>query len=838
MTDSPDNGSIDDGGPVVLDIQPIEIQEEMEESFLAYAMSVIVSRALPDARDGLKPVHRRILWSMYDTGIRPDRSHRKCATVVGDVIGNYHPHGDGAIYDALVRMGQSFSLRHILIDPQGNFGSPSDPPAAYRYTECRLTPLAMRLVDGIDERTVDFAANFDGTKDEPTVMPARFPNLLVNGSQGIAVGMATNIPTHDLGEVIAAAIHVVDHPDATVEDLMKLLPGPDFPTGCLIMGRQGILDAYRTGRGSVRMRAVAEIEEGPRTRQIVVSAIPYQTSIEGIEEKIAAAVERKDVEGIRALRNESAKGVTRFVIELKKDASANVVLNNLYRYTPLQTTFPVNMVALVDGVPRTLDLRQLLEAYVGHQIEVVTRRSEFRLDKARRREHIVEGLLRAIDLIDEIIALIRASDDRPAARTGLMATPFEFSEEQAEHILNMTLGRLTRLGRSELEKELGELRVDIAELETILADDGRLRSVIKEELGAIRDEFATSRRSEILLDPGEMDIEDLIDDEDLVVTLSARGYIKSVSADAFRLQGRGGRGVQGTNLRDEDVVTQVVHTSAHAELLFFTNKGKVYRLRAHQIPQLDRTARGTAVVNLLQLDADETVQTIIDTSDYETIRYLVFATRLGQVKKTPFSEYGNIRQNGLIAVTLREGDELVRVLPTADGEDIVLVSKQGQAIRFSGGDVRPMGRAAAGVRGMKLRGGDYVVSCDIVRPGVDLLVVTDQGYGKRTPVGQYPRKGRGTMGVRTVRLRDGRGGGVVAALMVDPDDSLILMSTAGVLIRTAVAEIARQGRDATGVRLMAIPEGGAVAAVAPVPASDAPGEVDPLPVSDASPPTT
>ena len=801
------------GGALGLDVQPIEIQEEMEQSFLDYAMSVIVARALPDARDGLKPVHRRILWAMYDSGIRPERPHRKCATVVGDVIGNYHPHGDTAIYDALVRMGQSFSLRHILIDPQGNFGSPSDPPAAYRYTECRLTPLAMRLVDGIDEDTVDFVPNFDGSKDEPEVLPARFPNLLVNGSQGIAVGMATSIPTHNLGEVVAAAIHLLDHPDATVEDLMGIVAAPDFPTGCLIMGRQGSMDAYRTGRGSVRMRAVAEITEGPRGAQIVVSAIPYQTSVEAIEEKIAAAVDRKDIEGIRELRNESAKGVTRFVIELRKDASAHVVLNNLYRYTPLQSTFPVNMVALVDGVPRTLDLLQLLQAYIAHQVEVITRRSQFRLQKARDRAHIVEGLLKAIDLIDDIIALIRRSEDRAAARAGLMSDPLTFSEVQANHILDMPLGRLTRLGRSELTRELEELQSTIAELEAVLADEDRMRGVIRAELEAVANEFATPRRSEITFDPGDMDIEDLIDDEDLVVSLSARGYVKAVSADAFRTQGRGGRGVQGTKVRDEDVVMSVVTTSAHAELLFFTNRGKVYRIRAHQIPMMDRTARGTAVVNLLQLEPGETVQAVIDTRDYETARYLFFATRMGKVKKTRFTDYGNIRQNGLIAVNLGQGDELVCVRATTGDDELLMVSRAGQAIRFSEAEVRPMGRSAAGVRGMGLRQGDVVVSCDVIRPGTELLVVSDQGFGKRTPVAEFPRKGRGTLGVKAVKLMDGRGGGLVAAMVVETSDELILMSQGGVLIRVPVEEIAVQGRTASGVRIMNVPAEDHVAAV-------------------------
>ncbi|MEL6982501.1 MAG: DNA topoisomerase (ATP-hydrolyzing), partial [Actinomycetota bacterium] len=544
-TDDPMGDDVPD--PIPDNVEPIEIQNEMEQSFLEYAMSVIISRALPDARDGLKPVHRRILWSMFDSGHRPDRGHVKCATVVGDVIGKYHPHGDTAIYDSLVRMGQTFSLRHTLIDPHGNFGSPDDPPAAYRYTECRLTNLAMQLLADIDEDTVDFSPNFDGKHDEPEVLPARFPNLLVNGSQGIAVGMATNIPPHNLTETVDAAIHLIDNPDSTPDDLMEFVKGPDFPTKAQILGRVGIRDAYRTGRGSVRMRAVAEIVE-TRTggNQIVVTEVPYQTSVDQIARKTAELVERGDLAGLREIRNESAKGQLRLVFELKRDANPLVVLNNLYKYTPMQSTFSVNMVALVDGVPRTLNLREVLVAYVEHQREVVRRRTEYRLDKANARAHILEGLLKALDVIDEIIATIRASEDRAAARAGLMAEPFEFSEIQANFILDLPLGRLTRLARIELEDELGELRERIEYLEGLLADQTQLDGVIKEEMRAIADEFATPRQTELMPDPGELDIEDLIDDEDLVVTLSSSGYIKSVSAEEFRTQGRGGRGVTGT----------------------------------------------------------------------------------------------------------------------------------------------------------------------------------------------------------------------------------------------------------------------------------------------------
>ena len=693
-----------------LAVQPIEIQHEMEQSFLDYAMSVITARALPDARDGLKPVHRRILWSMFSTGIRPDRPHRKCATVVGDVIGNYHPHGDNAIYEAMVRMGQTFSLANTLIDPHGNFGSPSDPPAAYRYTECRLTDLAMRMVESIDEETVDLIPTFDGSSEEPLVMPARFPNLLVNGSQGIAVGMATNIPTHNLTEIIDATLHLIDNPDATVADLMEFVQGPDFPTGGLIMGRAGLTSAFTTGRGSIRIRARAEIVEDGRNTQIVVTEIPYQQSIENIEQKIADAVDRKILDGIRELRNESAKGQTRFVIELKRDAPASVVLNNLYKHTPLQTSFAANMVALIDGVPRTINLADALNAYVQHQIEVVTRRSQYRLQQAGDRAHIVEGLLRALDLIDEIIALIRASEDRASALSELQLEPFEFSERQANHILDMQLGRLTRLGRTRLEEELVELQERIKELEEILNNDTQLRAVIKNELSEVREEHDTPRRSQIVFDEGDMEVEDLIDNEPVVITLSKGGYIKSVAADTFRTQGRGGRGVQGARLKEDDILVRVLTTTAHSYLLFFTNKGKVYRLKAYQVPMMDRTARGTAVVNLLQLEPDEVVEALIDTQEFVADEFLLFVTRKGVVKKTAFTEYDKNRTNGLIAINLREGDELVRVIQVRESDDVVLVSSGGQAIRFAGDQVRPMGRSAAGVKGMKLRSDDVVVA--------------------------------------------------------------------------------------------------------------------------------
>jgi DNA gyrase subunit A len=818
MSDVPPVEGDENGNGQLVGVEPIEIQEEMERSFLDYAMSVITARALPDARDGLKPVHRRILWGMHDIGARPDRSFLKCARVTGHVMGHFHPHGDGAIYDALVRMAQDFSLRHPLVDGHGNFGSPDFGPAAARYTECRLAQISLAMLDGIDEDTVDFADNYSGETQEPVVLPSRFPNLLVNGSQGIAVGMATNIPPHNLAEVVDATIHLLENPGATADDLMQFVKGPDFPTGALIMGRQGIIDAYRTGKGSIKLRAVAEIIEGSGGRQrdrIVVTEMPYQASIGATASKIKELVETRQIEGIADVNDESAKGKTRLVIELKRDAPGLVILNNLYKHTPLQTNFAVNMVALVDGIPRTLSLDQALQAYVDHQIVVVRRRSEYRLRQARDRAHIVEGLLRAINIIDEIIALVRSSENRAEARSRLMVEPFEFSEEQANHILNMQLGQLTRLARVDLETELEGLRGTIAELEAILGNEALLRGVIRDEMLAIKERFANPRRSQITFDAGELDLEDLIDDEELVVTMSARGYIKAVVSEAFRAQGRGGRGVAGANLRDGDYVTQILTTTAHAYLLFFSNRGRVYRLKAHEIPKKDRTARGTAIVNLLALQPDEHIQAIIDTRDYETYPYLFFATKLGQVKKTKFNEYDSSLRTGLIAINLRDGDELVSVLPTDGHQDVFMVSRSGMAIRFSEDEVRSMGRAAAGVRGMKLRSGDEVVSCDVGRPEVALLIVTDAGYGKRTQLDKFNPQGRGGQGVRGIKLT-ARKGRVVAAFMVDLDTEIFVISSSGTLIRTPVRDVSSQGRDATGVRVMNLDDGQTVAAVAPV----------------------
>jgi DNA gyrase subunit A len=800
-------------------VEPIEINLEMERSFLEYSMSVIVSRALPDVRDGLKPVHRRILYSMFDQGLRPDRPFAKCAKVVGDVMGTYHPHGDSAIYDAMVRMVVDFSMRHPLISGHGNFGGtgPDEGAAAMRYTECRLAPLALEMLDSIDEETVDFESNYDNSTQQPAVLPSRFPNLLVNGSQGIAVGMATKIPPHNLGEVIDATLYLLANADATPDDLMKFVKGPDFPTRAQILGRQGILDAYRTGRGSIKLRAVAEIEETSRDTRIVVTEFPYEVSVESIEEKIYDLVKNGELEGIAAVQNDSAGRQARLVIRLKRDANANVVLNKLYKNTALQTTFAVNMLALVDGVPRTLKLTEVLKYYISHQVDVVTRRTAFRLRKAEARAHIVEGLLKAIDMLDQVIATIRGSDDRPAARTALMASPFDFSEEQANHILDMTLGRLTRLGRSELEEEMAKLRETIAELQSILANETKLRAVIAQELSALREKYADERVTQIVNDPGELGVEDLIQDEEIVLTMTQAGYVKSVAADAFRTQGRGGRGVQGAKLRDEDFVDQIIHTTTLSHLLLFSNRGRVFRLRGHEIPMKDRTAKGTAVVNLLNLQPNESIQAIVSTDDFPEDKFLVFATANGTVKKTAFSEYDKSRREGWIAINLRNGDEVVRVVATSGDDDLMMVTYRGMAIRFKENEVREMGRDATGVRGIKLRPDDRAISLDVVQEGADLFVVTDTGFGKRVKTERFNRQGRGGQGVRAIKLTAARGF-VVAAFMVHLDDEVLLASSGGVLIRTPVREVSSQGRDATGVRVMNLDEGHAVAAVAVVPA--------------------
>ncbi|MCE2512786.1 MAG: DNA gyrase subunit A [Acidimicrobiia bacterium] len=799
----------DDSGVTV-----VEIQEEMESSFLDYAMSVIISRALPDARDGLKPVHRRILWSMYDQGFRPDRGHVKCARVVGDVMARFHPHGDAAIYDALARMAQPFSLQHPLIDFHGNYGSPEDPPAAARYTECRLDALAMSMLADIGEDTVDFVDNYSGDFTEPSVLPARLPNLLVNGSQGIAVGMATNIPPHNLAEVIEAVVVLLENPGASTEDLMARVHGPDFPTGGQILGRSGFESAYRTGRGSVKMRADVTLDEIAGRNALVVTALPYQVSAGAVARKIADLVNARELEGIADVNDESSGDDTRFVIKLKRDANPEVVLNNLWKHTPLQSSFAMNVVALVDGVPRTLTLRDALAAYVAHQVEVVTRRAEFRLAEARARLHILEGLLRALEAIDEIIATIRASENTAAARASLMAEPFEFSEAQANHILEMALSRLTRLGRIQLGTEATTKRDLIVELETLLADEYRVRMAIRDELREISEKFGVERRSVLEIDPGELDIEDLIDDDDLVFTMSASGYVKTVPTDEFRLQGRGGRGVAGTRLKQADSVMHLIHTTAHSYLLFFSNRGRVYRLKAHEVPVASRTARGTSIVNLLSLQDGERIQAVIDTRDYEMNRYLFFATAKGRVKRTKFTAYDSSRKAGLIAIHLRDGDELVAVVPTDGVHDILLSSRLGQTIRFAQDQVREMGRVAAGVIGLKFKHpGDSVVSCATARPGAALLYVTTRGFGKRTPVDAFSCKGRRGQGVIGSKLV-GKKGEIVGTLVVDPSDEVFAVTANGVVIRVPVSDVSEQGRAAEGVKVMNPDPGDEVVAIA------------------------
>ncbi|MEK9883253.1 MAG: DNA gyrase subunit A [Acidimicrobiaceae bacterium] len=798
-------------------VQPIALQDEMENSFLEYAMSVIMSRALPDVRDGLKPVHRRIIWDMEQQGFRPDRPFVKCARVSGDTMARYHPHGDSAIYDALVRLAQPFSVRHPLIDFHGNYGSPDFGPAASRYTECRLHPLAMQLLADIDEDTVDMVPNYDGSTEQPSVLPARFPNLLVNGSQGIAVGMATNIPPHNLGEVIDATVHLVDNPDATSDDLMEFVKGPDFPTGGSILGRAGIIDAYRTGRGSVKMRATATIDEGKSGRmEIIVTELPYQTSCSAIAARITELVDNGDIEGIADINDGSSGGETSLVITLKRDANANVVLNNLFKLTQLQTSFSINMVALVDGVPRTLNLRDAIDGYVRHQIEVITRRTNFRLEKAKRREHILDGRIKALNVIDEIIALIRGSEDAQAAKAALMEKPYEFSEAQAVDILDMQLRQLTRLSRIDIESELESIRENIKELESILADDKKLRGVIKDELGSVRDDFAADRVCAITYDEGEMSIEDLVEDKELVVVMTEAQYVKAVSASSFKTQGRGGRGVSGGKLKQDDIIRHVIFTTAHAHLLFFSNRGRVYRLRALDIPERERTAKGMPIVNLLPLQADEFIQAIIDTRDFAGERFLFFATRKGTVKKTVFDAYNSSRRDGLIAINLNDDDELVKVIETSGTDDIFMVAKSGMTIRFNEGDVRAMGRSAAGVRGMKLKtGDDVVVSCDVARDDTAILLMTEAGFGKRTQLDKFNTQGRGGQGVRGIKLT-GKKGVVAAAFMVGIEDEIVAVSSGGVTIRMEVREISSQGRDATGVRIMNLDDGQTVASVAPI----------------------
>ena len=795
--------------------RPIAIEREMQESFLEYAMSVIVSRALPDVRDGLKPVHRRILYSMFDTGIRPGTPFRKCARVVGDVMGWFHPHSDDAIYDALVRLGQDFASRYPLVEPQGNFGTVDDPAAAKRYTECRLSVLSAHMLDGINEETVDFQGNYSGERQEPAVLPARYPNLLVNGSTGIAVGMATNIPPHNLREVIDACLHALTNPDADAITLSEFVKGPDFPTGAYIIGNMGNKEALLTGRGSVKQRAVTEVVELKRGKSaIVITEFPFQVSIDRVMEKIADLVESKSVQGISELRNETNRDGIRVVIELRREANPQVILNQLYKQTQLEENFAVNAVALVDGVPKILNLAEMVHNYIGHQIDIVQRRSVFRLRKAERRAHIVTGLLTALDHIDEVVQIIRDSENVDVARSTLIER-FELTDIQANHVLDMPLRRLTALETGKLREEHAELMKAIRELKSILKSDEKQRKVISTELLQIKEKFGDARRSRIIPEEGELSLEDLIADEELVVTVSAAGYVKGVLARAYRTQGRGGRGIKGAKLREDDAIGHVLHTTAHAYLLFFTNLGKVYRIRAHQLPRKDRTARGTLVQSVLPLEADERVEAVIDTRDYEAYKYLIMFTKNGQVKKTKFSDYDS-RNQVLLAINLADDDEVVSVRQTSGENDVAMFTREGQGIRFSEEDARPMGRDTQGVRGVRLRDGDAVVSAAVVSDGDELLILTTGGYGKRTRMSEYPRQKRGGVGVKAMKLTRVRGK-LVAARSVNPGDDIVITSTDGIVIRQSVTEISRQKRDSTGVKVMNLEDGAELAAVALAP---------------------
>ena len=799
-------------------IEPVQLEEEIQRSYLDYAMSVIVGRALPEVRDGLKPVHRRILWSMLESGLRPDRPHRKSVAAVGEVMKKYHPHGDAPIYDALVRMAQDFSLRHPLVDPHGNFGSvDGDPPASMRYTEARLALIAMELLRDIDSDTVDFVPNFDGYEQQPVVLPSRFPNLLVNGSGGIAVGMATNIPPHNLGEVIDAVIHTLDHPEATPAQLMKFVKGPDFPTGAVIMGRDGIRDAYETGRGSIKIRAVCSVEEGSGGRgRIVVTELPYQVNKARLAEKIAELVRTGKVKEIADLKDHSSgRAGMRLVIDLKRGANPQVVLNQLYKHTQLQESFGVIMLALVDGIPRTLNLAEAIGYYVDHQVDVVTRRARFDLRKAEERDHIVQGLLIALDHLDEVIKIIRGSQDAERARTKLMST-FKLSEIQANHILDMPLRRLTKLARTELEQEHKELLGRIKYLKALLKDPKKIRGVIKEELLEIKKKHADPRRTQIRADEGSFDIEDLIAEEDVVITVSRAGYVKRVPIDTFRRQGRGGKGVRGATLKEEDVVTNVFTTTTHHWLLFFTTKGKVYRVKVHEVPDSSRTARGLYAANLpgVAIAGDEHVSAVLDMKTYEEGRFLLFATKKGMVKKTPLPEYASSR-TGLAAINLKRGDELIDVKLTAGKDEVFLVSRKGQAIRFKEPLVRPMGRSAAGVIGMRLAEDDEVISLSLSSDGEEMISVSQQGYGKRSPLKDYPVKGRGGKGVIGHQLTK-KTGLLAGAFVGSKEQDMFVISSSGIVIRVPASEIRRVGRSSQGVRTMRVEEGAHVVALAPV----------------------
>ncbi|MFI5063421.1 MAG: DNA gyrase subunit A [Streptosporangiales bacterium] len=813
--------------------EPVDIQVEMQRSYIDYAMSVIVGRALPDVRDGLKPVHTRVLWAMYDGGYRPDRGYSKCARVVGDVMGNYHPHGDSSIYDALVRLAQPWSMRMPLVDSQGNFGSPgNDPPAAMRYTECRLAPLAMEMLRDIDKDTVDFRPSYDGRGGEPVVLPARFPNLLINGSEGIAVGMATRIPPHNLREVAAGVQWYLENFESSDEELLDALiervKGPDFPTSALIVGRRGIEDAYRTGRGSITMRAVVDIDEDARGRAcLIITELPYQVNPDNLALKIAELVREGRVTGIADVRDESSgRTGQRLVIILRRDAVAKVVLNNLYKHTQLQDTFGANMLALVDGVPRTLRLDQMIRYWVEHQIEVILRRTRYLLRQAQERAHIVSALLKAIDRIDEVIALIRGSESAATAQQGLM-TLLEIDEIQARAILDMQLRRLAALERQALVSEYEELMAKIADYEAILASPERQRQIVSDELGEIVARYGDERRTKIIPYDGDVTDEDLIAEEDVVVTITHGGYAKRTRTDQYRAQRRGGKGVRGAQLRTDDIVEHFFVTTTHRWILFFTNKGRVYRAKAYELPDTQRDARGQHVANLLAFQPDERIAEVLAIPDYQVAPYLVIATRTGLVKKTLLTDYDSPRSGGIIAINLREDDEVIAARLVSPDEDLLLVSRQAQAIRFHASDeaLRPMGRATSGVIGMRFTDGDELLDMHVLRNGADVMVATGGGYAKRTPADQYPVQGRGGRGVLTARVTEARGE-LVGALMVHPDDEVFAMTSSGGVIRTSAAEVKLSGRQTMGVRLMNLASGDSVVAIARNAESDADVDVE------------
>ena len=783
-------------------ILPIEIAEEMKKSYIDYSMSVIVGRALPDVRDGLKPVHRRILYSMSELNLTPDKPYRKSARIVGDVLGKYHPHGDSAVYLAMVRMAQDFSTRGLLVDGHGNFGSvDGDSPAAMRYTEARMSKLALELLRDIDKETVDFVPNFDESLKEPAVLPSRYPNLLVNGSNGIAVGMATSIPPHNLGEVIDATVHLIDNEECSVDDLMKFVKGPDFPTSAIIMGKENIAEAYRTGRGKVKVRARAVIEELPKGKQqIVVTEIPYQVNKAKLVERIAELVKDKKVEGISDLRDESNRNGMRIVIELKRDVNANIVLNNLYKHSQMEETFSVIMLALVNGQPKVLNLKQILYHYVQHQKDVVTRRTKFELNKAEARAHILEGLRIALDNIDAVISLIRASKTTQEAKSGLMEK-FGLTDIQAQAILDMRLQRLTGLERDKIEAEYEELIKKINRLKEILANERLLLNVIKEEMLIIKENYADERRTEIRHAEGEIDMRDLIEDEEIAITLTHFGYIKRLPADTYKSQKRGGRGISALTTREEDFVKHLVSTTTHSKLLFFTNKGRVFRLNAYEIPEGKRQAKGTAIVNLLQLGPNEKIATLLAIDEKDDNKYLLLATKNGIVKKTDREEFKNINKAGLIAIGLREDDELIGVKVTDGNKDVLLVTKEGMSIRFDENDIRSMGRSAMGVKGITLSNDDKVVSMSLCEEGTDVLVVSENGFGKRTDINEYRTQIRAGKGIKTYNIAE-KTGKLVGAEMVNEDDEMMIINSDGVLIRFRVNEISLFGRVTSGVKLM------------------------------------